>query len=74
MSNLTSIVKVQRPITTTEPQAMVLIYNAGRDKSTHQPLTPELLTKFNGEYKKFFHATWSGGQWTIGDPAPWQEW
>ena len=70
-----TIVKVQRPIaTTTDP--VLLVYNAGRDKTTQQAPVAKTIAKMGDEFKMFFYATWipADREWDIGEPAPWQDW
>ncbi len=76
MANLTSIVKVQRPVHTTNPDAGIMVYNAGRDKMVEQPATSQILAAMGAEYKMFFHAVWHPAtlQWEIGEPTKWQNW
>jgi hypothetical protein len=70
------IVKVQWPISTNEPQPLVLVYN--RDRSIHQkfPATTELRERMNNRPKVYFWAVVNqlNGKLELGRNAPDQNW
>ena len=79
------IFKLQRPLVSTEPQVMVMIYNEDRSKEGFLPATPEVLDLFPEEpiweeglqvdpYKIFVYGTFHYGEIDIVEIAPWQDW
>lgn len=70
------IVKVQIPLSGSDPQAMsaAFIYDEARTIEALLPITDDLLEAMDGEYKAFFHAHLEGTNLFIDGRAPWQEW
>lgn len=66
------IVKVQLPIVTTEPFA--LVYNRSRGFTANMRLTPELDKALKGRFKSFWYAKLKGKELELLRPAPWQDW
>lgn len=50
------ILKIQRPIVTTEPAPLMLIYNQDRSIDETLPMTEELFSLFGDEYKLYIEA------------------
>lgn len=76
MSQLTTIVKVQRPIFSTGSANTIFVYNAGRDKQSEQVPEPAVLKAMGDEVKMFFFATWRPSElrWDIGEATRYQDW
>lgn len=53
----TTIVKVQIPLWSNDPDAMALVYGKGHKNRGFMPLNEMLLSAMNGAPKKFFTAT-----------------
>lgn len=61
------IVKIQRPLASTEPNPPALVYNEDRSVTLHMPITPELKHLFQGGELKVYHkATIEGDKLMIG--------
>ena len=72
------IVKVQRPIVTSNPDHVdkVYIYNEDRSIETWQPSTRNLKKWFDGDMKIYMYANYNKttGILTLVRMAPWQSW
>lgn len=62
------IVKIQRPLFTTEERPMALVYNRGRAFQAQMPFTPEIAELFaDGSLKVYHHAKSKRGKLLIGE-------
>ena len=72
------IVKVQRPIATTDPDAPWLIYDRASKHVEHRPdrmVRREIKDKMGGAYKAFFRGAWSSiVGWGLSDRVADQDW
>ena len=68
------IVKIQRPLFTTEERPMALVYNRGRKFYAQMPFTPEIAGLFeDGSLKVYHHAKEKRGKLLIGERVPEQD-
>ena len=73
-----TIVKVQRPVVTNDPNALLLIYD--EDRQTYDiggDLACEVLRWMGVNYKKFAYMTNRGSEQIdidLTQDAPWQDW
>ena len=80
MENLYNhIVKVQRPIITSEPDIIWLIYGEGRSNVRHirqAEVPPSLRDAMGVSLKAFFLANWNieSNTWTLGPRTDEQDW
>ena len=72
------IVKVQRPITSTEAGAPWLIYDKARKRVEQKPsatIGNDVRKAMGADYKAFFQGTWSAkGVWELSDRVDDQSW
>lgn len=57
----TTIVKVQRPLMSNDPEEMVLVYKKGRKKMMQVPITEQLKELFGVDFKMFCLAEYQNG-------------
>lgn len=68
------IVKIQRPLASTDPNPQALVYNRGRGFQRFMPMTPEIEALFtNGELKVYHVAKQKGAKLLIGERVPAQD-
>ena len=69
------IIKVQRPLFTTEPNPQVLVYNQDRSICQQFPFTEELQELFRDDVLKlYFEATIRNGELTLVNNIEQQDW
>lgn len=71
------IVKVQRPLASTEADAPWMIYDKGRERvyMTNGSNVPAFFRALMGDdYKAFFYATLTADEYQITSRAPEQDW
>jgi hypothetical protein len=69
------IIKVQRPLHTTEPNPQVLVYNQDRSILQQFPFTEELQELFRDDVLKlYFEATLRRGELTLVKNIEQQDW
>lgn len=69
---MSEIVKVQLPLF--PPDSLdALIYDKRHKHMTQTPV-PGVRRKMGSSMKAFFHATWDGKAWLIGERVPDQSW
>lgn len=69
------IIKVQRPLHTTEPHPQVLVYNQDRSILQQFPFTEELQELFRDDVLKlYFEATLRNGELTLVNNIEQQDW
>lgn len=62
------IVKIQRPLISTEAQPKALVYNRGRSFEAQMPFTPDIEQLFSdGSLKVYHHAKTRGRKLLIGE-------
>jgi hypothetical protein len=70
---MTTIVKVQLPLATSEPKPKAMIYN--KDRSVHMFTDVDMVKNKMGKEKKlYFNAIVDGDSLTLLERAPWQSW
>jgi hypothetical protein len=69
-----TIVKVQIPLVSSDPDAPAMIYDELFTHMTQQHLDIATLHQMAGEPKVYFNATWSGESWQLGVRAANQKW
>lgn len=69
-----TIVKVQIPVSTSDPRAPALIYAQGRDRLVQQHLFAGHRLAMGSDFKAFFEAEWDGQQWKLGKRVEDQPW
>ncbi len=61
------IVKIQRPLVSSEPDPMALVYNRDRSLEAHMPMTPDIEALFaDGSLKVYHRASLRGTELHIG--------
>lgn len=69
------IVKVQKPLFTSEPEApMALVYNEDRSLNVMVPYTEDLERLFGDDMKQYWLADWSGGEVELLKEVGEQDW
>jgi hypothetical protein len=70
------IVKVQRPVETSDPADMntALVYNRDHTVDVMMPMDPAVVLAMAGEYKQFWYAYMEDAILRLHTQAPWQEW
>lgn len=69
------IVKIQRPLLTTDNPPMALVYNADRSFHAHMKWTPDIIDLFrDGSLKVYHKAKLRRGQLLIGKRVREQDW
>ncbi|MEJ7804358.1 MAG: hypothetical protein WKG03_00335 [Telluria sp.] len=68
------IVKIQRPLTTSEPIPVALVYNEERTLDIAIPMVMMRGIFPKHDPKVYFYATFSAGQLALDRPAPTQNW
>lgn len=69
-----TIVKVQTPLFSSEPNMPALVYDERKSHVIQQHLRGRAVAAMGTDYKAFFEAEWDGAEWTIGkrvDDQPW---
>lgn len=74
-----TIVKVQIPLMSTDPNVQYLVYAKGRTNMVEQPIPKKVLQAIrqsSSPFKGYFDATWDSerNRWDIHNYAPWQDW
>lgn len=71
-----TIVKVQKPVFSTDPGAQFLIYDRPQTHMAEQPIPIESQRAMRSSFKMFFHAEFNvkKQQWDLGEVAEWQTW
>lgn len=71
-----TIVKVQIPLVTNDPNALALVYDEHQKHMLQQPLDAETSAAMGAEVKAYFEAVWHPGdrQWRIGPRVRAQPW
>jgi hypothetical protein len=70
-----TIVKVQLPLATNEPEPMALFYTEGKKFMILLPIDKHLLKKMKDDNKAFFYADITDSiKVTLHGRAPWQDW
>ena len=68
------IVKIQRPLASSGPMPMALVYNSDRSFTAEMPMTSDIEALFkNGELKVYHHAVEKRGKLLIGVRAAEQD-
>lgn len=75
---MTDIIKVQRPLSTTDPTIPWLIYDKSRHRQQQIPqsvVPPRAVKDMGSDLKGYFEGTWSSiVGWAIGKRVRNQEW
>jgi hypothetical protein len=69
-----TVIKVQLPVVTNNPEAVALVYDKEQKHYAEQPIDLKTRIAMKADLRAFFEGVWHNNVWVIGKRLPEQFW